>query len=237
MEKQRRSKVIIILILLVAVFGMSIGLATSANRLTISSSANVKPNQEGFAVNIYGIEQVATTYSFSRVVNDVSAYSSKTVGAPLTDGGALASSAIIDNYSFSISNLNATFTGPNQKASYYFIIKNEGSEDTYLNVDKFKDFYNGSIAKSCFAATGTTQSLVDAACENIKLVGQIGEITSDGDIVDPFEDATDISGTYLIASGDYVHLYVSIIYGDGAQADGEFTVDFDDVVLDFSSIA
>ncbi len=50
MEKQRQTKVITIVALVVAVFGISLGFAAFSNILTISSSATVKPDALSFSV-------------------------------------------------------------------------------------------------------------------------------------------------------------------------------------------
>ena len=48
LEKNRGSRVIAIIALIVAVLGLTIGFAAFSSTLNISSSANVKPNAETF---------------------------------------------------------------------------------------------------------------------------------------------------------------------------------------------
>ena len=51
MERDRSAKIIAIVALCIAIVGLSIGFAAFSSNLTISSSANVKPDPSSFDVN------------------------------------------------------------------------------------------------------------------------------------------------------------------------------------------
>lgn len=52
--KQRKTKIILIVILMFVIVGMNIGFAVFSNVLIINSSATVSPNESDFRVIVYG---------------------------------------------------------------------------------------------------------------------------------------------------------------------------------------
>ena len=205
-------KIISIIALVLGVLGVTLGYAAFSSTLTISSSANVNPSASTFNV-------------------DFSSSSSSVVADPITPTlnktatGFSATNATINNSSDPIiSNLVATFTEPGQSVTYDFYAYNAGEFIAYLNGINF------SGSKTCTAVTGTTQSLVDSACNGITLSVKVGS-----------EDATtssvgSISGHSLAKNtAEQVTVVISYVSGS-AVADGNFNVSFPDVVLTYDSL-
>ena len=239
MERNRQTKVIAIIALVVAVIGMSVGFAAFSNTLTISSSATVKPTEEDFKLVAYGLGEGINKETWVANPVNLSLYTSKTSGMPLLGidnnpaiGG---EKAVISSSGdkISISNLSATFSEPEQDLFYAVALKNEGSYDAYLkiteeDIDKLR---NSEVNKVCTAGDGTTESLMNAACDDIYLGMEIGKSNGDG-----FFNTTE--GSYKIEPGDHVIIFIVIYYDkNGGRADGPFTIDFDDITLNFSTAA
>ena len=161
MRRNRQSKIVVILVLCLSVVGLTLGFAAFSNTLTISSSAIVKPDQKEFLLKAYGLAEP----NLSQDVWSYEPYILETRSKPLTFGGS-ASDAIIESYfdengrnKITISNLNATWTEPDQSAEYYFMIKNEGQYDAYLLQSEFDKLANISESIVCTAADGTDETL------------------------------------------------------------------------------
>lgn len=108
MEKERSSKIIAIVALVVAVIALSIGFASYSNSVNISSSATVTPTND-FSV-------LFSSSASSLLTNDVEAFN--------VSDGATATDAVIDNGTTipTIGNLSATFTDPGQSVTYRFYV-------------------------------------------------------------------------------------------------------------------
>ena len=212
MNYNKSYKIIAIAALIIGVIGVSLGYAAFSNTLTISSSANVRPDASGFNVDFSSSSSAVQT-------NDIT----PTLSAVAT--GFTATDAEIDNTSDPvISNLSATFTEPGQSATYTFYAYNAGEYTAYLNSIVF------SGSKTCTAKTGTTQSLVDSACTGITLSATVGS-----------EAATTTSvasvTSHSLAKGAAEQITVVISYADGsAIADGDFDVTLPDIVLTYDSV-
>ena len=130
MEKERSSKVIAIVALLVGVVGLSLGFAAFSNSLTISSSAKVEPTGETFDVDF--------SSSSSETLTDA-------VQGVSTPSTVVATDATINNTGNpTISGLGATFTEPGQSVTYTFYARNTGEYKAYLNSITFKNAQGGS---------------------------------------------------------------------------------------------
>lgn len=205
-------KVISIIALLLGALGVTLGYAAFSSSLTISSSAHVNPSANAFNVDFSSSASAVVTDPITPTLN-------KTVT------GFSATNATINNSSDPvISNLEATFTEPGQSVTYEFYAYNAGEYIAYLNGINF------SGSKTCTASTGTTQSLVDSACNGITLSVKAGA-----------EDATTTSvGTitgHSLAKNASELITVTISYVSGsAVADGNFDVTFPDVVLNYDSL-
>ena len=231
MEKNRQTKVIAIIALVVAVIGMSVGFAAFSNTLTISSSATVTPNEEDFKLVAYGVGQQLE----EEIMEDTSIYTSTTTSIPWKYWGATGTAATINNNSaagtISFTNLEAGFTQPDQLVDYWFIIKNEGAYDAYIDITNFKNYASSNISKTCTPGTGATTTLVNAACEGITATVEAFSNTA-GTSLDSVERS------FNLEAGDFIYAHVLISYlPTAARSDGPFTVDFEDLTISFSTAA
>ena len=54
MEKNKKTKTLAIIALIISILGLTLGFAAFSNTLTISSSATVSPDESDFNINVYG---------------------------------------------------------------------------------------------------------------------------------------------------------------------------------------
>ena len=109
MEKNRGSKIIAIVALVVAVFGLTLGFAAFSNTLVISSSATVTPSSDTFKVNFSSSDTALETNNITGVA---------TVGTPTVGEAKISGTTISD--------LTAGFTEPGQTVTYTFYARNTG---------------------------------------------------------------------------------------------------------------
>ncbi len=214
MEKRRTGQAIAIMALVVGVVGVSIGFSAFSNALKIQSNATVTPDKDTLNVDFSSSDQ---SVDASEIV-------------PTVTGSIQATNAIINNTNDpTISNLSATFTEPGQSATYSFYAYNAGELTAYLKSIIYGNATGETTNKVCKAKEGTTDALVQKACEGISLKVKVGT------------EADTTSGIGSIAShslkkatGEAVT--VTLEYAAGAErADGDFTVSFGDVTLNYSS--
>ncbi len=225
MEKNRDLKLVLVTVLAVGIVGLSIGFAAFSNVLRINSSANVSPDEHSFNVDFSSSESAVEE-------NDIVATMSSTA---LTDYNPAvpmsATNAKINNDTDpTISNLSATFNAPGQKAVYNFYAYNKGELDAYLKSIVYANVSGQTSNKVCTAGQGTTDALVQKACEGIVVkvkVGSEAETTS---------GLASITNHQLIKSASEP-VTVTIEYlANSAVADGDFTVSFGDISLNYSSV-
>ena len=213
MEKQRNSKILSIIALVVAIVGMSLGFAAFSTTLNISSSATVTPSSGSFYLGFYP-SQIPT-------LDDG-------IVSPTTSGGAAGSSVTLSPGSTTLTGLKADFTEPGQTTEYSFYVGNESAYDAYLTAINFLNVSGKSSNKVCTPGTGTTASLVQATCEAITMTVEVNGITATS-------TKTSITGASLV-KGSYTPVKVTIRYDEnGARADGPFTVEFGGISIDYST--
>ena len=219
MSKDRNSKVIAIIALVVGVVALSVGFAAYSSQLVIKSSADVKPNKADFNVD------------FSK--SSTSVVAGEVTGEPT--GTATAGPATIDNSQddSTIKNLSATFTEPGQKVTYNFYAYNAGKYAAFLNNVIFANAQdaNGNDLgkfKVCTPGTGTDADKVAAACENISVKVTVG--------TDEFTGSTNVTSTHELAISNSDTVKVEIEYTGTARADGDFSVAFGDITLAYESV-
>lgn len=214
MEKNRSSKIIAVVALVVAVFGLTLGFAAFSNTLTISSSAYVSPSSENFKVN----------FSTSSSTSATGTVSGSATGSATAEAATLAATTV--------SGIKANLTAPGETVSYTFYVRNTGEYDAYLNSITYKNVSGETASKVCAAVdtTNTTASLVSAACEDISLSVKVGS-----DAAVSGSQAT-ISNHTLLKSG-YETVVVTVTYAsDGDRADGQFNVTFGDIELVYGTV-
>ena len=213
---EKSSRVIAVVALCVAVVGLTLGFAAFSNTLTIESSANVKPDASTFNVDFSSSE---------------SALETNPVTAVTEPGGLTTGPATISNVgSPTISGLSVEFTEPGQKATYTFYARNEGEFTAFLKSINYANVASGNSPRKCTATDGATDSLVQVACDDITLSVKVGNDSA----VTGTKDS--ISG-HSLAKKASEEIIVEIEYAaEGDRADGEFSVEFGDVSLTYSSV-
>ena len=221
MEKDRGTRVIAIVALVVGVVGLTIGFAAFASNLTISSSAEVTANQSNFNVDF------TSTSSGEVSTSDI---------VPIKNPTTItASNGTISNSGDpTVTGLHATFSEPGQSATYTFWAKNIGSYVAYLNSITIGNATSSETYKKCTAKNTTTQSLVDDACAGISMTVAVSNGTAS-------QAATSSSvatiNNHSLALNGYDEIVVTISYASGsAIADGDFDVAFGNITLAYSSV-
>ena len=212
MEKNRTVQLVAILALVVGVVGLSIGFAAFSNTLKIQSSAEVTPSKDTLNVDFSSSDTAVETSKITPVTDPV---------------GVVATEATIDNTSDpTIKNLSATFKEPGQKAVYSFYAYNAGELEAYL-----KSIVAGANStKVCTAKEGTTDALVQKACNGISVKVKVGSEAETNSGV------ANISNHSLVKKASE-QVTVTLEYAAGSdRADGDFTVSFGDITLNYSSV-
>lgn len=155
---------------------------------------------------------------------------------PRTSGKATATTAIIDNESLTIKNINVAYTEPGDTVAYNFKIVNEGKYNVYITKDDFKAFVDSLANKTCVAKPGTTDSLVQEACKKIDVGVLSMEYTDNGGMFD--SQYMETSSDYMeLPVGGYADLYIHYFYRqNGARADGDFEVIYNEAKLNYSTV-
>ena len=117
MEKYRRARIITIIVLMIIISGLTIGFAAFTSVLSISSSANVTPNDATFSVKFSTLQN---SLNESQVVP-----SNASTGVEYTNG------KINNTSSPTLTNLSAVFTSPGQSVTYTVYARNEGEYTAY----------------------------------------------------------------------------------------------------------
>lgn len=215
MERNRKVQVIAIVSLIVGVIGLSIGFASFSNVLNIQSSANVKPDNSTMNVIFSSAESKAEVTEITPVV---------------TPNSLVATNGIIDNSNDpTISNLSATFTEPGQTAVYKFYAYNAGELNAFLKSIVFENITGQNATKVCTASAGTSDELVQKACEKISVKVKVGNEleTSTG--------KASITG-HTLAKENGEAVIITLEYEAGTnRADGDFNVAFGNITLNYSS--
>lgn len=212
----RSPKIIAVISLCIAVVGLALGFAAFSNSLTISSEANVKPDASTFNVDFSSSESSLET---------------EPITATLEPGTLTAGSATINNVgSPTISGLSVEFTSPGQKATYTFYARNVGEYDAFLKSINYANVVSGNSPRKCTAIDGADDALVQAACDDITLSVKVGTE----------EKVTGTNGSitgHALNANSSEEIVVEIEYATGGdRADGEFSVEFGDISLTYSSV-
>lgn len=215
MDRDRSTKVIAIVALCVAVFGLSVGFAAFSNDLTIKSEATVKPNASDFDVNFSSSDTSETD---------------GTVTATPSNESVTAEPATISNATApTISGIKVGFTEPGQSATYRFFAHNAGKYNAFLNNVTFKKANDANTNIACVAAEGTNAAMVASACQGISIKVKVGTTT----FVEPTPNIT----SHELPIDQYEPVEVTIEYASGAaRADGDFQVNIGDIVLTYGSV-
>ena len=208
MEHSRKNKLLMIIALVFGIASLSVGFAAFSVSLNISSNASVTPSSDTFSVK-FSINK--NSFVVGTVVPSSNSYN-------LTS-----TNGTIDNSSNpTIKGLSATFTSPGQYVEYTIYARNEGEYTAYLNNIN----YLGD--KTCTGDTGTTDSLVQSACESINIKVTIGSTT--------YTETTPITGHPLNKkTGEQIKVRLEYA-SNGAYVDGTFSIAFPDIALVYSTL-
>ncbi len=209
MEHNRSTKIISIIALVVAIFGLSIGFAAYSRVLNINTNKtqNIsKNNQANLNVQFSAASESACT--------DVSV-------SGLANGGR---GGVATLSGTTISNLTASFDSAvnngKGKVTYIFYVRNEGMITAYLTGVDFE-------SKNCVSTNGASIELVQIACNDITVDVQVGNQiynSSSDNIID----------SKALNPKDSEKVIVTIS-NDGAHAvDGNFTATIDNIIFTYS---
>ena len=225
------SKIIAMVGLIAGVVGLSLGFAAFSNTLTIKSSAEVTPDQSTFDVNLYSNEDGTSTTGVAVTNASNLAVGTATITNPTATAGQAGTA--------SIEGLKATFTEPGQSVTYTFYAKNDGQYNAFLKNVTYNKVTGENANKVCTPKTGTTESLVTAACEHIHLTVKVGD---DATVVPTAGFGEVTLSNHSLLKGNHEKIEVTISYDAETEstgiirADGDFDVAFGDVDLLYASV-
>ncbi len=215
MEKDRKIQIIALVALVVGIVGLSIGFAAFSGVLNIQTSANVKPDSSTLNVDFSSAEDKVEVAEIIPTA---------------TPNSLVTTNGVIDNSGDpTISKLSATFTEPGQSVVYKFYAYNAGELNAYLKSIVFSNVADQNATKICTAGQGTTDTLVQKACEKISVKVKVGN---------EIETTTGKASitNHTLAKGNGELVTVTLEYEAGAdRADGDFTVAFGNITLNYSS--
>ena len=214
MEKDRKQKFIVMIALMIAIASMSLGFAAFSTTLNISSSASVTPDDNGFNIVFSSSEYAITTRDDGGTV--VSG-----IGTNGAQGG------ITSLYRKQASGLITQFTEPGQFLYILIYAHNIGEYDAYLTGVNITNI-NGTSYKKCMAREGTTDRLVQAACDGIDVSVTIND--------EYYYFGRQISG-HLLEKGSVEPIEIIVSYDVNAtRADGVFDIEFGEISLEYKTI-
>ena len=227
MERQRKYKMFSIIALMFAICALSIGYAAFSKVLTINSSATVTPNEEDFNIMVYGFKNESALQNYFENFEFSDIDLSDTFGLGYTDSDLTGTPATIKNDSknATISNISANIN-KNDFYYYFFVLKNEGKYDAYINL---KDAIPQLQNNICIGGENANQQAIDAACKNIKIELYMCDPT--GDCND-----TESRDLYELKKNEYAFLEVHIgTFSKDAIISESYTVNFDKLTINFST--
>ncbi len=213
MEKDRSTKMIAIVALIVAIFGLSLGFAAFSKNLDITSAATVKGDESRFSVKFSTNEENTSSGSVTPTLNP-----------DKTDGFTASNADLADT---TVSNLKATFTNGKgeQKATYTFYIRNDGELDAYLKKVSFAQ--EKPQCSTSASENKADETLVTSACEDVSV-----KITvDDQSYTSTNNQITDAS----LPKSQNKKVTVELDYNDTHPIDGDFDVTFGSITLTYSS--
>ena len=216
MEKNRKIQIIAIVALIVGIVGLSIGFAAFSSVLNIQTSANVKPDSSTLNVDFSTAED---KMEIAEIIPTA------------TPNSLVTTNGVIDNSGDpTISKLSATFTEPGQSVVYKFYAYNAGELNAYLKSIVFSNVTDQNTTKICTAGQGTTDALVQKACDKISVKIKVGNE------LETTTGKASITG-HALSKGNGELVTVTLEYEAGAdRADGDFTVAFGNITLNYSSV-
>lgn len=163
MNKIRKTKLIALVALIIAICGMALGFAAFSTTLTISSQATVTPDSSDFNLKIYGFVGSSEEEIFNP--NNYTSETTATMISQINDSVKFENKSVsIDNSTMSIDIGQVTITTPSDLSGIYIKVVNTGNYDAYFDTSQIE---NGIIG-SCIAHSGTSETLMYDACPYIQ---------------------------------------------------------------------
>lgn len=215
MRKDKKSKILIISVLTICVIFLGIGFSALSSTLSISSRANIKPNEDTFSVKF-------STSPDSIISGTINPDTGPQYGAPATLNET------------TVSGLSAKFTAPGQKVGYRFYVINDGEFDAYINNIIYGE-------KKCTPEEGTSNESVQAACAGDGIVLTLfyaydPPAGSGASYIWTETTKTNINNN-KINIGQSISIIMYIEYRASApRADGDFSIKFGDITFDYSTV-
>ena len=204
----KKSRYMVIIVLLVSVVALSLGYATFTKTLTIS--------------DISATTAISFDVAFSKAATSASPGALTATLSPTT-GGPTAGSATVA--ATTVSGIKANFTAPNQTVTYTFYARNIGQVPAYLNTVNI-----GSKTCSAGGANPASTANINAACSGISVSVKVGSATA-------YNETTTGISSHKLDKGGNEKVVVTISYADGAAlADGTFNVAIGDITLLYGSV-
>ena len=218
--RRRKRYGLIMVPLIIAVIGLSIGFAAFSDTLTIKSTAMVNPNSSDFRLvfaNNTNVNNLDTTSPVEPV-----------------DDNILGVNATINNTGNpTLTGLRANFTAPNQSVSYKVYVVNTGKYTAYLTNIDFEPVIGGSF-KYC-SGSQVTASLREAACQDISVSVTVGGTNGVGGST--YSSGSNEISNKSIAPNGNMEVYVTISYANnGHSVDGSMIVLFGDIILQYRTL-
>ncbi len=209
MEKDRDTRFIAVIALIVGVLALTVGFASYTLDYLLEGKTHAIAGAGTFKVGF-------TIDKDKMVFGDVKAEPS--------DGA----SATIANVSKTmITNLNATFTEPGQSVTYKFYSINEGSQDAFLKAVTYGNVDSRHNFRRCIPGPATTKAQIDEACNDIHVKIKVGN--------DEYNSSRPEVRGHIVPKDFSEDITVTIYYdSNGHRADGPFRVVFGDIGLTYS---
>ena len=248
MERKRYEKMFLILILVVAIAGMSLGFAAFSKVLTINASATVTPSQDDFKIVAYGAidaGEIAKLYSGQAPDltkwSTTESYQVDANGTFVTDENETfinkATISYVDNQ-INIDGVKAEFLDSDMHYYYAFAIRNEGFYKAKLTLseDTLNKLVSRDASGSCTPEVEEDAAIVGELCDGIHSYSSAVLDAS-------FNDITESLATgYELDVNDYIIIVYTIENNNTtsfveAGLKGGFTVQFTPIQIIFDSVA
>jgi len=223
-EKERSTKIIAVIALVVAVVGLSIGFAAYTRSLNITDiQGTVTPGDMDLDVLFDNDQNNENTVSVVKGIGSA---------AVADETGATITNSVLDSGSNpTISGFRANFSKKGESVTYTFYVYNNSPYNAYL---ESVTFTGATPHKTCEALDETDENdeVVANACKDITLSLKVGT-----DTILSTGEATYKSHT--IGAGQWQQVTVEIVY-NGAEYPlpaGDMKVTFDGIRLGYTTIA
>lgn len=229
-EKERKSKVIEIIALIIAILVLlfCFWAYSKAREVSIKDDADVSPSKEGFNIifsPVADLDELEDIKDGEEKVDEVVGVSNS--------GESVGEAKVVATEEGTLANLQVRFTKPGQEVVYTFYSHNKGQYEAYLDTITYANVKGGNFFKSCRAINPKTTNryLVSSACEAISMIVKVGDnVITDGSITGIKDHKLETDSSEKVT--------VTIKYDkNGAAVDGDFLVEFGSLTLTYLSKA